>query len=52
MTISANFEGLWGDNYAKFCLANFLQRHVHIWSKTNHVICFWVGDDFITNITI
>ncbi len=33
MSISANFGGLWGDNHAIFCLANYLHRPIHVWSK-------------------
>jgi hypothetical protein len=40
---------LWGDNRPIFCLANYLQRPIYVWSKRNCVICLRVGDDFITN---
>ncbi len=52
MSISANFKGLWGDNCAIFCLANYLHRPIHVWSKNNCLICFRMGDDFISNITL
>ncbi len=52
MNISANFGGLWGDNHAIFCLANYLHRPIHVWSKEHCVICFQAGDDFINYITI
>jgi hypothetical protein len=51
MSINANFWGLWGDNHAIFCLTNYLHRPIHVWSKTNCVICFWLGD-FISNNTL
>ncbi len=34
MCISANSRGLWGDNHAIFCLANYSHRPIHVWSKT------------------
>jgi hypothetical protein len=40
MNISANSRGLWGDNRAIFCLANYLHRPIHVWSKNNFVMCF------------
>jgi hypothetical protein len=49
MNVSANSGGLWGDNHAIFCLENYLHRPIHVWSKTNCVICFKAGDDFINN---
>jgi hypothetical protein len=52
MSINANFGGLWGDNHAIFCLENYLHRPIHVWSKTNCVICFQAGDDFISNSTL
>jgi hypothetical protein len=33
MCISANSRGLWGDNHAIFCLANYSHRPIHVWSK-------------------
>jgi len=51
MSISANSRGLWGDNHAIFCLANYLHRPIHVWSKKNCVICFRAGD-FISNGTL
>ncbi len=44
MNISANFGGLWDDNCTIFCLANYLHRPIHVWSKTNCVILFRMGD--------
>jgi hypothetical protein len=52
MNISANSGGLWGDTCAIFCLANYLHRPIHVWSKNNYVICFQVGDDCISNSTL
>ncbi len=52
MSINANLGSLWGDNHAIFCLANYLHRHIHLWSKQNCVICFQASDDFITNSTL
>jgi hypothetical protein len=52
MNIIANFGGLWGDNRAIFCLANYLRRPIHVWSKQNCVICFRVGHDFISNSSL
>jgi hypothetical protein len=52
MSISANFGGLWGDNHAIFCFANYLHRPIHVWSKNNCVVCFQVGDVFISNNTL
>jgi hypothetical protein len=50
--INANSRGLWGDNHAIFCLANYLHRPIHVWSKKHCVICFQVGGDFISNSTL
>ncbi len=33
MAISAKCGGLWDDNGAIFCLANYLQRPIYVWSK-------------------
>jgi hypothetical protein len=33
VNISANLGGLWGDNLAIVCLANYLHRPIHVWSK-------------------
>ncbi len=66
MNINANFGGLWGDNCAIFCLANYLHKPISanfggLWGdncaifclvKNNCVICFWAGDDFISNNTL
>ncbi len=52
MSISANSRGLWGDNRAILCLANYLHRPIHVWSKKNCVICFQTSDDFINNNTL
>jgi hypothetical protein len=30
MNISANFRGLWDDNRAIFCLANYLHRPIYV----------------------
>jgi hypothetical protein len=30
MSINANSGGLWGDNHAIFCLANYLHRPIHV----------------------
>jgi hypothetical protein len=33
MSISAFFEGLWGDNCAILCLANYLHKSIHVLGK-------------------
>ncbi len=52
ISTSANSRGLWGDNCAVFCLANYLHRPIHVWSKNSCVICFRTSDDFISNSTL
>ncbi len=53
MNISVNSGGLWDDNHAMVCLANYLHsRPIHVWSKKNCVMWFQAGDDFISNSTL
>jgi hypothetical protein len=52
MSISANFGAFWNDNRAIVCLANYLHRGIHIWSKTNCVVFFRMGNDFISKSTL
>jgi hypothetical protein len=33
MAANAKYGGLWDDNGAIFCLANYLQRPIYVWSK-------------------
>jgi hypothetical protein len=45
MPITAKYGGLWGDNHAVFCLANYLRRPIYVWLKRNYMICLHIDDN-------
>ena len=49
MSISANDEGLWGDNIAIYFLVFYMDKPIYIWSKKNMMICLSIGEEFISS---